>query len=97
MLFFAGGCFAPLQNRHGSLPASQGYTPNPLRGLALLTFALTGSFDADQRMKLLARWMRYAQFFVLHRSAALRISASFLSCSALTANPPTAGKQTRGR
>jgi hypothetical protein len=48
-------------------------------------------------MKLLTWWMRYAQFFVLYRSAALRISVSLLSCFALTANPPTAGKQAHGR
>lgn len=52
--------------------------------------------DCAGRVKLAGALSRCARLVLLPLSAALRNPASFLTCHALNANPPIAGKQTRG-
>lgn len=71
-------------------------------GCAVVTVSEAGLIKAkvkslfELRKARALRGCRCAAVFLPH-CAALRKSASFLSCYALDANPPTAGKQTHGR
>jgi hypothetical protein len=63
-------------------------------GYAVATLGKAGLIKA--RVKVKGVLSRYARAYFLPHCAALRKSASLLSRSALTANPPTADKQAHG-